>query len=187
MLVTACPSTAVMMSPSGPPLVGSPPCSPAWAAGPFGTTAVISTPWVTGAFSCPARVASSVSPWMGIQGETLDATLAGQLKAPVTQGVLITAVVPNGPAAQAGLQGGDPTSGGPLGDIITAVDGQAVTSITDLQTQLQSKQIGNQVTLTVARGTQTLSLKVTLAQRPNQLPGGQQLPNQAPTDPGVTP
>src|SRR5439155_66941 len=43
-------------------------------------------------------------PWLGISGQTLTATTASQLGLSEKSGVLIVAVVPNGPSAKAGLQ-----------------------------------------------------------------------------------
>lgn len=58
-------------------------------------------------------------------------------------GVRIIEVVPDGPAAQAGLM---------QGDIVDAVDGQSVDQENDLATLIQSYQPGDTVTLDVRRG-----------------------------------
>src|SRR5947209_3873322 len=44
---------------------------------------------------------------LGLQGTTVDATVAARLQLPATQGVLVASVDANGPAAQAGLKAGD--------------------------------------------------------------------------------
>ena len=61
------------------------------------------------------------------------------------------------PGQQAGLQ---------QGDVITAVNGTAVGNNNDLASALQNQGPGKQVTLTVVRGTSTLTIKVTLGERP---------------------
>jgi S1-C subfamily serine protease len=82
----------------------------------------------------------------------------------VEKGVLVTEVVDNSPASKAGLQGVDPTTGnnGAIGDIITEIDGHAVASVTDLTGYLNSKKVGDKVTLTVIRDGKTIQVPVTL-------------------------
>ena len=91
-----------------------------------------------------------------------------QYKLPRT-GALISQVTPNGPAAQAGIQGGTTriqTPVGPVflgGDVITAINGQAIESAADLREYLFARQAGERVTLTVSRAGQTQTVQVTLA------------------------
>ena len=69
-------------------------------------------------------------------------------------GVFVTGVMPDSPAEEAGLveselgPRGRATAGG---DIITAVDGVAVDTTSELITELNSRQPGDQVTLTIVR------------------------------------
>ena len=51
------------------------------------------------------------------------------------------------------------------GDIITAIDGQTVTTITDLQNYIKTKKVGDVVSLTVVRTSQTITVQVTLGDR----------------------
>ncbi|HET7078984.1 MAG TPA: trypsin-like peptidase domain-containing protein [Chloroflexia bacterium] len=107
--------------------------------------------------------------WLGISGLALDADTATQLKAPVNKGVLVTSVVPDGPADKAGVQGVDPTTdNSKLGDIITAVDGNAVSQVQDITAYLDNKKVGDTVTLKVIRNGQTMDIKVTLQAWPEQ-------------------
>src|SRR5207249_1796381 len=65
-------------------------------------------------------------PWLGISGQTLTATTAGQLGLSEKSGVLVVEVVPNGPSAKAGLQAdGQPSAND---DVITAIDGHPITA-----------------------------------------------------------
>jgi S1-C subfamily serine protease len=86
--------------------------------------------------------------------------------------VLVESVRPTSPADQAGLQGGtrSVTIGGQDvmtgGDVITAVDGQAVTGMDDLLGSLQQSQAGQKVTLSIVRDGRPLEVTVTLAARP---------------------
>jgi S1-C subfamily serine protease len=73
-------------------------------------------------------------------------------------------ITPGSPAAKAGLHNGD---------LITAIDGRAVTSTDGFIATLDSYLPGNVVTLTVKRGGQTLHIKVTLGVRPAEAPGAQ--------------
>jgi S1-C subfamily serine protease len=100
-------------------------------------------------------------PWLGITGETLSASTANQLGINGAQsGVLVVDVVANGPAAKAGLQGsGQPDSSD---DVITAIDGKHLSTIDDLTAYLDTKKVGDRVTLTVMRNGQQRSIVVTL-------------------------
>jgi 2-alkenal reductase len=99
--------------------------------------------------------------------------LALELSLPVNKGVLIASVIRGGPADKAGLLGGDrqvtvrglPVTAG--GDIITAIDGDSINSFDDMIAYLSgTKQVGQTVTVTILRDTQTLQLPVTLTDRP---------------------
>ncbi len=93
---------------------------------------------------------------------------------PATHGVLIQEVVPDGPAAQAGLQGGTrevQVRGAPIllgGDIITAIDGHPVSSLDELVSYLVNHtEVGQTVTLTILRDGQERQVQVTLGERPS--------------------
>jgi serine protease Do len=100
-------------------------------------------------------------PWLGITGQTLTALSAGQYGiTSETSGVLVISVVSGGPAAKAGLQGsGQPDSSD---DIITAIDGHPITTIDQLTQYLDTKKVGDHVTLSVTRNGQHISVGVTL-------------------------
>jgi S1-C subfamily serine protease len=122
--------------------------------------------------------------WLGIQGMPVSKDLASQLKLPIEKGVYIVSVFPGSPAEKAGLVGGgtddqqEPKSGG---DIVTAVDNSAVTSVQDILSYLNGKMPGDKVMLTVQRAGQAISVPVELAEWPDNLTastGTQQSPNQ---------
>ncbi|HXI23913.1 MAG TPA: PDZ domain-containing protein [Pyrinomonadaceae bacterium] len=73
-------------------------------------------------------------------------------------GVLITSVSDNSPAAKAGLK---------AGDVITAIDGEKVTSPGDITRVLGKKETGD-VSLTVVRDKNTRTVTVTPEKNPNQ-------------------
>ena len=112
-------------------------------------------------------------PWLGIQGLSITSDIVKDLGLSSEQtGVLVESVRPTSPAEQAGLQGGTQTVtiGGQDvmtgGDVITAVDGQAVTGMDDLLGSLQQSQVGQKVTLSIVRDGKPLEVTVTLAARP---------------------
>ena len=78
--------------------------------------------------------------------------------------MLILGVDRGSAAAQAGLRGTRRTVTGQYlwGDVIQAVDGKPVRSVTDLYHVLESYQAGDTVNLTVFRDGQTLDIKVQL-------------------------
>jgi len=93
--------------------------------------------------------------------EQLD-ELAGEEELPfalpdVTEGALIVEVEPDTPAATAGLQ---------PGDVITAVDGDAVDAERTLADRIYAYEEGDTITLDVLRGEETLQVEITLAARP---------------------
>lgn len=102
--------------------------------------------------------------WLGIAGQELDETIAGDLGINVSKGVLVVGVAQGSPAQQVGLRGGQNAneripSGG---DVITAVDGTPVTNVDELTEQLASKKPGDTVTLSVVRNNQEQQIDVTL-------------------------
>jgi S1-C subfamily serine protease len=99
-------------------------------------------------------------PWLGITGQTLDAVSAGQLGINENSGVLVVSVVAGGPAAKAGLQGSGQADASD--DVITAIDGHSITTIDALTQYLDTKKVGDHVTLSVTRNGQHISVGVTL-------------------------
>lgn len=76
-------------------------------------------------------------------------------------GVLIEEVVADSPAADAGLE---------VGDVVTAVDGEAVT-IENFASVIRSKAVGDTVVFSVTRDDETLDISVTLAEAPDNSTG----------------
>jgi len=115
--------------------------------------------------------AQLVPVWLGISGVELDATIAKDQGLTVDQGILVTSVVPNSPAQQAGLRGGASTNERiPVGgDVVTAVNGTPVHNISELTDQLSKHQPGDQVTVTVVRNGSEQQVTVTLQAWPEEL------------------
>lgn len=111
--------------------------------------------------------------WLGIQGLTLTPDLAQAMNLQSDQqGVLVEQVVADSPAQRAGLQAGSTTTtlnGQDIqigGDVITAFNGQAITSMQQLQRAVQRAGADTTVTLTVLRNGKSMDISVTLAARP---------------------
>jgi len=93
---------------------------------------------------------------LGVSYEVLSPALAVARNLPVVVGAYITAVEPDSPAAAAGLQ---------IADIITEVEGDKVDAKRTLALRMLPYGPGDQVTLTLVRGEQTLKVNVLLAIR----------------------
>jgi S1-C subfamily serine protease len=109
-------------------------------------------------------------PWLGISGQTITPALADSLGLARQSGVLVVQVVAGSPAQSAGMHGsGQPDSGD---DIITGIDGHTLNSIDDLTNFLDTKHVGDHVTMAVVRGGKSISVGVTLADFKQQTTGG---------------
>ena len=93
---------------------------------------------------------------------------------PVQNGALVQTVTPGGPAAKAGIKGGNGNAtvnvGGQRiqagGDVIVAIDGKPVNSMTDVINDISTKQPGDTVQLSLVNGSQKRTVSVTLGNRP---------------------
>jgi S1-C subfamily serine protease len=156
----------------------------------IGITAQIADSGVDGnvgvGFAIPVDTASRVADqlehggkvahaWLGISGA--DASqLSGQSGIGTDSGAVVTGVVDGSPAAKAGLKAGtgSGTSAAPScagADVITAVDGRAVSGMADLQQAISAAAPGATLTFTVvaADGT-SRQVPVTLAAQPSSAP-----------------
>jgi serine protease Do len=97
--------------------------------------------------------------YLGIIPQDLDADLAQQFNLPNQNGALIGDVMPNTPAAKAGLVSGD---------VITAVNNKPVDDAHSLQLMVSQFNPGTVVTVKVIRNGAARDFKITLA----ELPGG---------------
>ena len=102
--------------------------------------------------------------WIGVEPQDLTPELAEGFGVPSGTGVIITGVLKNGPADQAGIR---------PGDVITAVAGQPVNNVAQLLSSVAALPPGAPATLDVVRKNGKSSLKVT--------PGKRTLPREPPT------
>jgi S1-C subfamily serine protease len=92
-------------------------------------------------------------PYLGADYVALSPALSAQYGIPTPYGDYVTYVAPGSPAAQAGLQ---------TDDVITEAEGTALTDDSALALIVHAHKPGDTLTLTVLRGRQTLTVKVTL-------------------------
>jgi S1-C subfamily serine protease len=92
-------------------------------------------------------------PYLGADYVALDPATSAQNGISVPYGDYVTAVVSGSPAAQAGLR---------TDDIITTADGTDIKGDSDLALIIASHKPGDTLTLSVLRGSQTLTIQVTL-------------------------
>jgi putative serine protease PepD len=111
--------------------------------------------------------------YLGVSVQEIPGTVADQLGA--VAGVEITDVRSNTPAKDAGLVGstGKKTIDGQQyptgGDIITAIDGQTMTSSEAVQQSIDSHHPGDKISITYWRKGESHTANVTLATRPTQI------------------
>ena len=112
------------------------------------------------------------SSWIGVQIMDYTSDLAKAAGTDAIKGVLVVQIASNSPAEKAGLHGsyksvevnGQSVLVG--GDIITAVDGQAVETASALQSIIASHNPGDQITLTINRDGKSMDLPLTIEARP---------------------
>ncbi|MEH1888377.1 MAG: HhoA/HhoB/HtrA family serine endopeptidase [Nostoc sp.] len=105
-------------------------------------------------------------PYLGVQMLTLTPELAKEnntdpnspIQIPEVNGVFVMRVVPNSPAASAGIR---------RGDVILQVDGKAITSAEQLQNFVEDSRLGQILQVKVQRGNQTQQLSVRTAELQN--------------------
>ncbi len=142
---------------------------------PTGTTAGIG-------FAIPINTAKNIAndlmtdgrvhrAFLGVQTLPVGGWLAEALDLPVQEGLLIEAVTRGGPAAAAGLHGGDRQVLAGMrriaigGDVIVAIDDQKIGSPFDMNVILNRKRPGDTVKVSIYRGGKKMDIPVKLGER----------------------
>ena len=107
---------------------------------------------------------------MGVRTIPIGPDLADQMGLAAGAGLLVVQVVPGSAAEKAGLHAGTeraylgnvPITLG--GDLIVAIDGQAIEDQTDLSHVMQNHRSGDTVTVTVYHGRKRMDIKVVLGE-----------------------
>jgi putative serine protease PepD len=112
--------------------------------------------------------------YLGVTIQPVPSSLAAQ--AGVTPGVAVTGVTGGEAADKAGLKeatGTTDVNGESVptgGDVITAVDGHAVTSSAELQSEIDAHKPGDKIQLSVTRDGKSRTVTVTLGTKPDEAP-----------------
>jgi serine protease Do len=96
-------------------------------------------------------------PWMGVSMNNITPEDAEYYGLPEVRGALIQAVTDGSPAEDAGLR---------MGDVIMSVDGEPVSTSSNLQNKIAQHRPGERVTVTVFRDGRTQDLTVRLGEAP---------------------
>ncbi|HXY24802.1 MAG TPA: trypsin-like peptidase domain-containing protein [Candidatus Acidoferrum sp.] len=143
---------------------------------PSGTTAGIG-------FAIPINLAKSIAndlindgrvhrAFIGVQTIPISGGLAEALDLPVQEGLLVETLTKGGPAATAGIHGGDRVAQSGMlrfyigGDVIVAMDNQKVVTQFDVNRALNHHRPGDTVNVTVYRGGKKMDIPVKLGERP---------------------
>lgn len=97
-------------------------------------------------------------PWIGVDYGDISPSAVQWYNLP--QGVVLRAPYPGGPAAKAGLQ---------RNDILVKVDGVRVRTVSELQSALHSKNIGDTLEFTIFRDGETITAKLKMVERPTEM------------------
>ncbi len=100
-----------------------------------------------------------VRPWLGVSVASLDPAIARRYSLPVTSGVLVAEVTPQGPAYHAGLR---------AADILNRVGTRDIAQMKDLLEALAELKIGERVTLGFVRGGAGYETSLRLEEAPIQ-------------------
>ncbi|SHL00907.1 Do family serine endopeptidase [Halomonas caseinilytica] len=95
--------------------------------------------------------------WLGIEAQELNTELAASFGLEAPSGVVIAGVVPNGPAAAAGLQ---------PGDVLLEVDGEPIVDPRQTMGDIAAVTPGTELPVTIVRGGETLEVDIEVGERP---------------------
>jgi serine protease Do len=95
---------------------------------------------------------------IGVQVQTVGPTMAAALGLPQAWGVIVADIDPDGPAGKAGIQ---------IGDVVVAVDGEAVGNVREFGINLYHHPTGATVALDLLRGNAKVRVRVPVIERPD--------------------
>jgi S1-C subfamily serine protease len=116
--------------------------------------------------------------YLGVTTQAVWPQLADELGIDIETGALVSEVVSDSPADDAGLQGSDDRitfQGTPIevgGDVIVAVEGERIVGESDLSELISRRRPGETVTLEIVRGGERQQIEVSLEPRPENPSAG---------------
>lgn len=105
------------------------------------------------------RTGEVIRPFLGVEMAQVTPALAAAENLPVEEGALIAEVVDGSPAARAGLR---------VDDVITEIDGAKISDTNDVGDVMGTRMPGDEIEITVARGSGTETFEATLEEKPAQ-------------------
>ncbi|HET6350617.1 MAG TPA: trypsin-like peptidase domain-containing protein, partial [Coriobacteriia bacterium] len=122
-------------------------------------------------FAVPANTATRVAnqliggtgithPFLGIVGQTVTEELAAEEKLTVQEGAYVADITPGSGAAAVDIK---------KGDVVTTLDEQSIRSMDDLILQVRRHQVGDTITVGLVRGSEKLTVKVKIGDKPADL------------------
>ena len=104
--------------------------------------------------------------WLGVNIQAVNKDMAASLNLDKARGAIVSTVMPDSPAAEAGLE---------QGDVILAVDGRRVRTVRDLPRLIAGIEGGKSAKLTVWRGGKEKTMRVRIGRMPEsmRLSGGE--------------
>lgn len=112
-------------------------------------------------------------PWIGIMGQDIGPELAKLLRLP-SEGILVAEVIKGSPADRAGMLGGDRIVRiGNFqviigGDLIVGIQGRTIKTMDELIEQIENREIGESIEVSVLRNGKPRTVKVLLAEAPTR-------------------
>ncbi|MDY0168929.1 MAG: trypsin-like peptidase domain-containing protein [Thermoguttaceae bacterium] len=133
-------------------------------------TAIYGPAYLGISFAIPSQIARDVYQklrdtgtvargWLGVALQSLDDDLAERFALTDTSGALVTAILPDSPAAEAGIR---------MGDVIVAWNGAPVADPAVLSFAVAGTRIGSKATVALIRDGKRVELTLTVAERPPQ-------------------
>ncbi len=98
--------------------------------------------------------------WLGVSIQDVTPDLAKQFGLKETRGALVSEIIPDSPAAAAGIQGGD---------VITAFNGKTVDSTSTLRNTVAQTPVGRTVKVELLRNKKPVSVEVKITEQPKDI------------------
>lgn len=109
--------------------------------------------YANSAYTSIVKTGKAEHPYLGVSVGSVDSSTKGRYGTSADSGAYVASVMSGGPADKAGIK---------QGDVIVSMDGESVTTASELIINVRSKEIGDTVELGVVRDGQQITVKATL-------------------------